>query len=422
MENSKVHGILSTILKENATKRTNGRVASHRTTTSYGEVLGMCLDRLHELGFRIENPRNLTELHIKVLCEYWHKENKASSTMQDYLSKLRVFAGWVNKKGMVKSLAHYLPHVEKEQLRVSKITKTSKSWTEQGVNIAEKIELADALDERFGLMLRMMLAFGLRREEVVRHQPWKSDQGDHLNVYLGTKGGRPRHVYIDTIEQRNVLDYVKGRIKKNEYIGWYVTRHGKDATLQYSIRRYNELMARIGITKLADGPTGHGLRAEYAENSALIARVLPPTLGGTGGQMNRDDLNVIRAQVSENLGHSRLNITGSYYGTFGRPGQLDVPDRSKKNIELASDAIPQSEISSVSKDRVADCLRLIAELDSIDVAITLKQVHYLWVQHSRRHASAWASLQEDNIVALEAAAISVVKSIIRNESQAEGIE
>lgn len=127
--------------------------------------------------------------------------------------------------------------------------------------------------------------------------------------------------------------------------------------------------------------------------------------------MNRDDLNVIRAQVSENLGHSRLNVTGAYYGTFGRPGQLDEPDRSKKTIERALAAMAQSEISSVPKDRITDCLTLIGELDAIDVDVTVKQVHYLWMLHSRRHASDWVSLQDDNTAALEAAAISAEKAI-----------
>lgn len=38
-DKGKVFGILSTILHENAFTRTNGRVASERTVTAYGEVL-----------------------------------------------------------------------------------------------------------------------------------------------------------------------------------------------------------------------------------------------------------------------------------------------------------------------------------------------------------------------------------------------
>src|SRR5476651_2349168 len=163
--------------------------------------------------------------------------------------------------------------------------------SEKGIDIAEKIHEADAIDFRFGLMLRMMLTFGLRRKEVVHNRPWKADRGDKLSIYPGeAKGGRPRDILFDTQEQRIVLDYVKNHVNKNESLGWATNSRGEKATLQFNIGKYNRLMAKIGITKLKDGATGHGLRAQYAENSALIAGMIPATLGGTKGQMDKESL------------------------------------------------------------------------------------------------------------------------------------
>ena len=73
---------------------------------------------------------------------------------------------------MVKSLPKYLPQVDKNDLKVRKAALTSKSWSENGVDIKEKIYQADAIDWRFGLMIRMMLTFGLRRKEVTHNKPW----------------------------------------------------------------------------------------------------------------------------------------------------------------------------------------------------------------------------------------------------------
>ena len=412
MSENSVKGILTSILFENAFKRTNGRTASHRTTTAYGEVLKMCFDQLHELGFRLQNPRNLSEAHVEALCQYWHREGKQVSTIQEYLSKLRVFACWIGKGGMVKSLPKYLPHVNKEKLKVRRIAQESKAWSEKGVDIIQKIQEADALDWKFGLMIRMMLAFGLRRKEVTHTRPWKADHGDKLVIYLGeAKGGRPRDVYLDNPEQRIVLDFVKSKLKKGARLGWETDTRGKSASLKYNIRRYNDYMARIGITKLKDGVTGHGLRAQYAENSALIAGMIPPTLGGTRGQIDRGDLDVKRAQISEQLGHSRLSITTSYYGSFGREVKTDEANRCKINIEAGLKGLVADLLPPVAPERMSDCLQLVGELSALDIEITPKQVQYLWMQHSARYAVPWARPRAGNAESIEVEAMRLIKPI-----------
>src|SRR5471030_2753351 len=124
---------LNLILKEHATVRTNGRVASDRTTTSYGEVLHLAFETLTTLGYRIQNPENLRDVHVAALCQHWYSNGKKPSTIREYLSKLRIFAGWMGKKGLVKSLPAYLPHVDKNLLKVSKITADSKGWSEKAL-------------------------------------------------------------------------------------------------------------------------------------------------------------------------------------------------------------------------------------------------------------------------------------------------
>lgn len=400
---------LNAILAAHANKRVNGKVASHSTTTSAGQTLRTCFSDLVALGYRLQDPHNIGIRHIEALCKHWYAEGKATSTIQERLSRLRIFAGWIGKPGMVKSLPAYLPDVSARELRVSKIAKTSKSWSEQGIDVAAKIGEADALDERFGLMLRLSLAFGLRRMEVVQLRPWKSDHTDKLAVYHA-KNGRPRDIYIDTPEQRVVLDQVKARIKKGEHLGWQYTTRGADATLEYSIGRYNKCMAKIGITKDDAGATGHGLRAQFAENAALIAHMIPPTLGGTGGQMPRDDLLIKRAQVSELLGHSRVNITGAYYGSFGRSATPDDAGRCKRNIEEGLATLATRDLAAVPTERLGNCIQLVGELSLLDIEITAKQAHHLWCQHSQRHASAWVIPRDGNAEAMEVAAMVLARS------------
>jgi integrase len=372
----------------------------------------MCFDQLGDLGHKVQNPRNLNEDHVHALCQFWYAEERRVSTIQEYLSKLRVFAGWIGKEGMVKPLPKYLPDVDKKLLVVSKTAKQSKGWTENGVDIRQKIEEADALDWRFGLMIRMMLAFGLRRKEVTHNRPWKADKGDKLVIYLGeAKGGRPRDIYIDNLEQRAVLDFVKSKLKANEYLGWPTDTRGNRASLAYCIGRYSKSMAKIGITKLDDGVTGHGLRAQYAENAALIAQMIPPTLGGRRGQMDPQSLDIKREQISELLGHSRKSVTNSYYGSFERGAGNETAARLASTMRAALAVFDPGALKAVPVERMPVVLHLLEELAGAGVDASPRQVHSLWEIHSQRLATAWAFPTAENIAALEAAALKVVRNL-----------
>lgn len=401
---------LNAILEQNAKTRVNGNVASERTHTAAKDALRTAFRLLVRLGYRIQDPANLEEKHIKALCVEWHATKKAPKTIQGYLSQLRIFSGWIGKAGLVKDIYYYLPEVPRDELRVSAVAKKSKSWAETGIDVAEKVEFALQLDERFGLMLLAQVSFGLRRLEVLQMKPWKCDKGNRFSVYK-TKGGRPRDVDIDNEVQRAVLDLIKSKIGKTEYLGWKHRHDGSPATLEYSERRYCYFMERLGITKALAEVTGHGLRAQFAENAALLRHLIPPTLGGTGGQMPREDLDLSRVQVSELLGHSRKSVTTAYYGTFGRDNGLDAPDKAKLSIEAGMQTITADQLAAIPHERLDDCLRLGRELIAIGVYDDPRKVQVLWNHHSRRHAVDWLSpAAGSNLASLEAAALSFTRS------------
>lgn len=96
---------------------------------------------------------------------------------------------------------------------------------------------------------------------------------------------------------------------------------------------YYKLMAKIGLTKKFLGATGHGLRAEYLENEALLLRMVPATLGGDINQLPRDQIDVINKKNSQKAGHTRGPIVGAYYG-----GIAQLKDNAKaKAAKKAAD-------------------------------------------------------------------------------------
>ena len=402
--------LLNMVLAANAHTRVNGKVASERTVQAAGEALRAIFRLLVKLGYRLEDPRNINEKHIKALCAEWHRLERSPKTIQGYLSQLRTFCGWIGKKGLVKNVYYYLPNVPKDELRVKTVAMKSKSWAEVGIDVGAKAAEAMALDWRFGLMIMAQAAFGLRRMEVLQMQPWKNDKGHKFAAYA-TKGGRPRDIDIDTPVQRAVLDLIKSKIGRKDHLGWSMKADGSAGSLKYSKRRYNYLMESIGINKVMAEVTGHGLRAQFAENAALLKGLIPPTLGGTPGQMPREDIDHAREQVSEKLGHSRISITPPYYGSFGRETTLDGPGRAKEMIEQCFATIGSDQMRSIAQDRLTHCACLNAELMGIQVYDDPRKVQVLWGHHSRRHGVEWIPPTSGcNLAALEAAAISIFRA------------
>jgi integrase len=401
---------LNAMLTTHVGKRVNGNVASGKTQRTHSEVLRTCFNNLWDLNYRITNPNKLETKHVTALCRHWYESGIAPKTMQSRLSTLRIMSRWIEKPNLVKSLTDYLPDVPKAELRAKTAAEKSKSWAEHDIDLVQKFYQADMLDRRFGVMLKMELAFGLRRDEVLQFKPHKSDEGTKIRIYEA-KGGRLRIVDIVSEGQRYVLNLAKAICSsKLQPLGWLQNKDGNPRTLEQNERRYNDLMQRIGITKYDAGVTGHGLRAQFAENLALHSKLIPATLGGTRGQMSKDDVDLKRAQVSEQLGHSRISVTSAYYGSFGRNVTPDEVNRCRDNIESGLKNCHAGVTVPVPEERKADCLAIIAELDNLGVELSLRQAHMVWSINSRnRHASDWVKPELGIAEAIEVVALNLVK-------------
>lgn len=198
--------------------RVNGKKASERTQTLTKDVLCAAIRRLHELGYKIQDPKNLGERHIQVLVtDWWYCKKKKIKTIQNDLSRLRVVCAMIGKPGMVNSVEKYLPDVDPELLKVRSAAQTTKSWSGNGIDLVAKFREVDEREPHLGLMLRLELGFGLRREEVLKCNPHAQDYGHYLQVFPGMgKGGRWRNIPIASTAQRELLDYVKARVPKNK--------------------------------------------------------------------------------------------------------------------------------------------------------------------------------------------------------------
>lgn len=401
------------IMKLVGPRRVNGKVASERTQTMSKEVLSTAIRLLHELGYKIQDPKNLGERHIAVLVKHWwYCQKKKIKTIQNDLSRLRVIYTMLGKPGMVGTVEKYLPDVDPHLLKVRAAAQTTKSWSGHGINLVATFREVDERDLQLGLMLRLQLGLGLRREEVLKCNPHVQDYGHYLQVLPGMgKGGRWRNIPIMSSAQRELLDYVKARVPKNKPLGWEYSRLGKPASLEQNIRRYENLMASLGFTKADAGVTGHGLRAQFAENHALLLGMVPPTMGGNAAQLERSDLGVLKVKVAQALGHNRQSATSAYIGT-STAKKMD--EQEHETIQKALRIFDVVGLPEIPAERVNDCRAIQELLATIGLGLTIEQVHALWAKHARRHGVDWMAPEREISVAVRVTAEAILNDFYCN--------
>ena len=306
---------LSNIIKQyNPLASSGDKLISHRTGGKRIDILYQCFRELRDrLGFRIENPRNIKERHVHALANYWEKEGLSSSTIQNRLSILRVFAGWLGKGNMIKEGHLYVTNPD--SVARDQVAREDKGWKAKEIDF-EKVwtDIAE-YDGRVGLQILLIKEFGMRRQEAVMFQPHvavtKGERSNDIVVEFGTKGGRPRSVPVETDSQRAVLELAMEVVKTREgHVGW------TDKTLKQALRRYSNVLTKFGVTKANMEITGHGLRHDYANDKYERMTGSPsPVRGGLKDVVNAEDDYVAKMQVSRALGHSRTSITASYFGS-----------------------------------------------------------------------------------------------------------
>jgi integrase len=398
-------------MKLHGTRRVNGKVASERTQTLTKDVVYAAIRRLHELGYKIQDPKNLGERHIDVLVKHWwYCQHKKIKTIQNDLSRLRVFCAMLGKPGMVGSVQKYLPDVDPDLLKVSSAAQTTKSWSGHGIDLVTTFREVDERDRRLGLMLRLELGFGLRREEVLKCNPHVQDFGHYLQVFPGMgKGGRWRNIPIASSAQRELLDYVKSHVPKDKPLGWEYSRSGKVASLEQNIRRYENLMASLGFTKADAGVTGHGLRAQFAENHALLLGMIPPTMGRNSWRLDSADRSVMKAKVAQALGHNRPSVTSAYIGAFESPVPTSAGhDHGIATIQKALTFLDVVGLPQVPAERVAECRLMQDTMAGLGLRVSEEQVHLLWAKHSSRNGAEWVTPGRGVLLALCATAQAMI--------------
>lgn len=297
---------LAAVLKEHNTSKVDGSVASYATQDKRADILFAGFKELRELGYKLDSVQQFKGKHMEALAKLWEGKGLSPSTIQNNISTFRTFSGWIGKVGMVETAAKY---VSEGAASRSSITTEEKSWSAKGVDAPSKIHEVRAIDQRVALQLELQSVFGLRVRESLQLRPHVADKGQFLTINAGTKGGRDRVVPIDTPQKRELIDRAKTFAASK-----MASTSDPNKTLAQVKNHYYAVVRQAGITR-ENGITSHGLRHDYANTRyEQISGVAGPLRGGDLADTDRDADRAARLELSEELGHSREDVTTHYLG------------------------------------------------------------------------------------------------------------
>lgn len=281
------------------------RDGSHATQANRKAILSLCVEQLGQAGYKVNElkPHDLKGRHINALVKRWQNDGVSAGTMKNRMSALRWLAEKIDNKGLIKSNAEL--GIENRQY----ITNENKSLS---LTDAKNVDLSK-LSPHVALSTELQQAFGLRREESMKFQPVFALDGyspaiaDKIMIKPSwAKGGRYREIPITNDHQRELLGRVQALAGNGSLIPADKSYRQHKNTFEYETRQ-----AGIGQT--------HGLRHLYAQNRYHeLTGFLCPAVGGVRElSPNEKELDQqARQQISNELGHGRLQITGVYLGSW----------------------------------------------------------------------------------------------------------
>jgi hypothetical protein len=272
----------------------SARDGSHATQAARFQTLQLIGDQLEELGFRLPNPKSLKPKHIEGLVARWKAEGLAAGTLKNRMSHIRWWADKVGKRSILQENEAY----GLEERQMFNGNRAHKLDTEKLSKIACPYT---------AMSLRLQAAFGLRREEALKFRPALADVGDAIVLKASwCKGGRSRVIPITHPRQRDILNDARKLAGNGSLI---------PASKSYieHLRHYQYEYLRAGINN------PHASRHAWAQwRYKQLSGMAAPAAGGTprsemtDEQKRADDS--ARLQVSQELGHGRIDITNVYLG------------------------------------------------------------------------------------------------------------
>lgn len=286
---------------KNQLKFSIGFVLKHNKDGSFAtqydrrQILYTFAKELVGLGYRLCDIRGLKPKHIIAIVKHWQQNQLAISTIKNRMSVLRYLCEKLNKVNIVPS---------NKELQIG-----NRKYVPQRNRAIFNPDFSVVKHPYVRVSIELQRVFGLRREESLKIRPHMADRGDKLELLAPwCKGGRGRTVPIRTEEQRYWLDQAKALAEKFEY-----SLIPRDKNYIQHRWVYDKQIRTAGFRNL------HGLRHAYAQQQykELTGWEAPINGGPRFKELTPEQREIdhrARMILTEQLGHSRAQITNNYCG------------------------------------------------------------------------------------------------------------
>ncbi len=273
------------------------REGSFATCKKREDVLMLAANQLSgELGYIHMKVNSLKPKHVAALVNHWKSQDLSTATIKARMSFIRWWSQKINKPNVVARSNEF--YGIGKRAYIGEVSKA----------IAVSDEKIEEIQDRFvRASVKLVRAFGLRKEEAIKIMPSLANQGDRLFLKASwCKGGRAREIPILTEEQRQALEEAKTvaglRSLIPQALKYYQQRH-----------RYEAITGAVGLRKL------HGLRHRYAQRRyrELTGWDSPHQDGPKRKDLSSYEKKLdheARLTISRELGHNRIEIVAIYIG------------------------------------------------------------------------------------------------------------
>jgi len=182
------------------------REDAYNTQRARAGALKDVATRLHE-KFGLQKWENLGAKHVAHVVETWKAEDAGKRSIEGKLTHLRWLVRKIGKANLVpRSNAELGVEPGPRKTRAGKTVSDEKLGAILGA-----LE-----DPRLRAAVRLGRYLGMRFREAMLFRPWRDFDGERVWLKRGTKGGRPRYLFLHNAKQREVIEEVRALVGQGD--------------------------------------------------------------------------------------------------------------------------------------------------------------------------------------------------------------
>jgi integrase len=352
------------------------RTVSDSTKRSRLDMANRFIRALCFEGLQLNSLREIGERHVSRYMKWMAASGCSRKYCNNVYVQLRnLVERGLGKYNCVKPFEHYLGNgvISRLNATASKAITGKSDANGIALDAEELTERVGKVDPLAGLLAKVSLYAGLRRNEAICMQPHRALHSDReLCVWDGAKNTRPRLVDLSLVPEFHskalaIIEEMKTFCQRPEHTLLQGRR------LETAQRRYGKACESAGLTRNDLGVTPHGFRHEWVHRAWVAAGHVVPLRGGLP-QSSTDarslSLQVIDQRILiESVGHSDPSKCGSYYGSHFKQRVAASVSRKEWSRALGRVAdIPRGDVEALRRRREEVLTMALDVLDEIVIA------------------------------------------------------